>query len=266
MVCAKFAHTTPHGALVGKTQTKVLKYYNLDVIISVGYRVKSQIGTQFRQWANQRLKDYLIKGYSINQKRLQQTKEEIQILRSGIQILGRTIEGKVELEGIDWLSSYSKGLKLLDDYDHETLDSQGQTELPVKYPSKEAYQELIEEMKSEFKSDVFGIEKDYGFESAIAQISKGYSETDFYPSLEEKAAMLLYLVIKNHAFTDGNKRIAAASFLLFLKQNKALLNQKGEPILSNDALACVTLFVAESKPEEKEAVKKLVISILNRNR
>ncbi|MEZ5003025.1 MAG: virulence protein RhuM/Fic/DOC family protein [Chitinophagales bacterium] len=266
VVCANFARTTKHGAIEGKTQTKTTKYYNLDVIISVGYRVKSLRGTQFRQWASQRLKDYLIKGYAINQKRLDQTKEEVQVLRSGIKILSRVIEEKATSEGLEWLTNYSKGLKLLDDYDHESLDVNGQTIKPVKYPSSNEYQVLIDEMKSEFKSDIFGVEKDKSFESATNQISKGFGDNDFYPSIEEKAAMLLYLVIKNHAFTDGNKRIAAACFLLFLNQNQALTNQKGESIISNEALASITLFVASSKPEEMETVKKLVVSILNRNK
>ena len=130
VVCANFARTTKHGAIEGKTQTKTTKYYNLDVIISVGYRVKSLRGTQFRQWASQRLKDYLIKGYAINQKRLDQTKEEVQVLRSGIKILSRVIEEKATSEGLEWLTNYSKGLKLLDDYDHESLDVNGQTIKP----------------------------------------------------------------------------------------------------------------------------------------
>lgn len=265
VVCANFARTTKHGAIVGKTQSKKAKYYNLDVIISVGYRVKSLRGTQFRQWASQRLKDYLIKGYAINKRRLAQTKEEVHVLRSGIQILSRAIEEKATEEGLEWLENYSKGLKLLDDYDHESLDTKGQTIKTVNYPTREEYQVLIDSMKADFGSRVFGIEKDKGFECAIVQISKGFGDIDFYPSIEEKAAMLLYLVIKNHSFTDGNKRIAAACFLMFLNQNKALINQKGEPIVSNEALASITLFVASSKPEEMETVKRLIVSILNRN-
>ncbi|WP_236262785.1 type II toxin-antitoxin system death-on-curing family toxin [Aggregatimonas sangjinii] len=125
---------------------------------------------------------------------------------------------------------------------------------------------MIDQMKAEFKSDVFGLEKDQSFESAIAQISKGFDETDFYSSLEEKAAMLLYLVVKNHAFADGNKRIAAACFLMFLQYNDSLTDEFGNTIISNEALASLTLFIASSKPEEMETVKKLVISILNRNK
>ncbi len=265
VVCADFAHTTQHGAIEGKTQTRRAKYYNLDVIISVGYRVKSVRGTQFRQWASQRLKDYLVKGYSINEKRLEQTSQELQVLHSGIRILGRAIEDKAQEQNIEWMSQYAKGLELLDDYDHERLDSAGLTLREAVYPTKEDYKYLISQMKAEFSSDVFAIEKDYGFESAINQISKGFGEQDFYPTIEEKAGTLLYLVTKNHAFTDGNKRIAAACFLLFLEKNGLLTGKEGKPVISNEALASVTLFVAISKPDEMDAVKKLIVSILNRN-
>lgn len=266
VVCADFAHTTEHGAIKGKTQSKTTKYYNLDVIISVGYRVKSIRGTQFRQWASNRLKDYLIQGYSINEKRLAQKNQELKVLKSGLQILGRAIEEKAQEEGIEWLNKFAKGLTLLDDYDHERLDSKGLSLKPARYPSKEEYQSLINQMKLEFESDVFGLEKDQSFESAINQVSKGFGEKDFYPSIEEKAATLLYLIIKNHAFADGNKRIAAACFLLFLQNNKALMNNDGTSIISNEALASITLFTAASKPEEMDVVKNLIVSILNRNK
>ncbi len=265
VVCADFAHTTQHGAIKGKTQTKKAKYYNLDVIISVGYRVKSVRGTQFRQWSSQRLKDYLIKGYSVNQKRLEQTSQELQVLRSGIRILGRAIEDKSQAQDAEWLSQFEKGLKLLDDFDHEMLDSTGLTKGRTVYPTREDYQLLISQMKTEFNSDVFAIEKDHGFISAVNQISKGFEDQDFYPTIEEKAATLLYLVTKNHAFVDGNKRIAAACFLLFLEKNGMLSGKDGRTIISNEALASITLFVATSKPDEMEAVKKLIVSILNRN-
>lgn len=266
VVCADFAHTTQHGAIEGKTQTKTTKHYNLDIIISVGYRVKSIQGTKFRQWANKRLKDYLIQGYAINQKRLEQTEKEVKFLRTGIQIVSRAIKGKANEDGFEWLNQFSKGLTLLDDYDHENLDKKGITQEIGIYPSRQEYQVLIDQMKTEFNSDVFGLEKDQGFESSIAQISKGFGDSDFYPSLEEKAAMLLYLVIKNHAFTDGNKRIAAACFLMFLEYNNLLTNQEGKPIISNEALASLTLFIATSKAEEMDTVTKLTISILNRNK
>ena len=264
VVCANFAHTTQHGAIKGKSQSKDVKYYNLDVIISVGYRVKSKQGTQFRIWANKILKEYLVKGYSINEKRLTQKEQEVQLLKKGIQILSRAIEEKTEEN--EWLSIFSKGLQLLDDYDHEELDSKGLTKKQALYPTREDYQELINEMVVDFDSQVFGKEKDQNFESSIAQIEKGFGENDFYPTLEEKATMLLYLVVKNHSFVDGNKRIAAACFLKFLQTNKMLFNAQNELIISNDTLASLTLFIASSKPEEMETVKRLVISVLNRNK
>jgi prophage maintenance system killer protein len=265
-VCANFAHTTRHGALAGKTQNKKTTYFNLDVIISVGYRVKSPRGTQFRQWASLRLKEYLIEGYSINQKRLERTNQEIRILKSGIQILGRAIEGKAQEKGLEWLDLFAKGLALLDDYDHERLDPEGLTQGAVNYPTKKEFHSFFDEMKKVFNTDVFGLKKDKGFESAISQITKGFGQEDFYPSLEEKAATLLYLITKNHAFTDGNQRIAAACFLLFLEKNNILRKGYETTLISNEAIASLTLFVAVSKPEEMETVKKLIVSILNRNK
>ena len=197
-------------------------HYNLDVIISVGYRVNSKRGTQFRQWATHKLKDYLVKGYALNEHRLAQKNQEIQFLHDGIRIMSRAIEEVTNDDAYKWLDTFSKGLKLLDDYE------------------------------------------DAGFESAISQIGQGFGDSYVYPSVEEKAAMLLYLIIKNHAFVDGNKRIGAACFLLFLMRNNLLLSDNGVPFISNDALASITLFVAASKPEEMEMVKGLVISVLNR--
>jgi death-on-curing family protein len=266
LVCAEFAHTTQHGAIPEKTQSKTSKYYNLDVIISVGYRVKSIRGTQFRQWANTRIKEILIQGYSINARRLEQKKQEIKVLKSGLIILGRALEESAEEAGLSWLSQFSKGLTLLDDFDHERLDQEGLSIKAPNYPTKDDYNLLIGRMKVEFKSGVFGLEKDKSFESAINQITKGFDDFDFYPSIEEKAATLLYLIVKNHPFTDGNKRIAAACFLLFLEFNGLLFNHDGSLIISNEALASLTLFAAASKADEMEIVKKLIVSILNRNK
>tara|TARA_R110002050_G_scaffold100607_1_gene208340 strand:- start:32156 stop:33142 length:987 start_codon:yes stop_codon:yes gene_type:complete len=264
VVVRKSQSTSQHGAIVGKTQITNVNLYNLDVIISVGYRVKSKQGTQFRIWANGILKAYLVKGYAINQKRLEQKEQEVQVLKNGIQILSRAIEEKTEDN--QWLSVFAKGLSLLDDYDHEQLDTKGLTIKEVDYPSIEDYQTLINQMLTEFDSDVFGKEKDKGFQSSIAQIEKGFGKDDFYPTLEEKATMLLYFVVKNHSFVDGNKRIAAACFLKFLQQNNMLFNSEQHPVISNDTLASLTLFIASSKPEEMQTVTRLVISVLNRNR
>lgn len=249
-----------------RTVKRKLEYYNLDVIISVGYRVKSMRGTQFRQWATQRLKDYLIEGVAINAKRLEQKNKELRILHDGIRILNRAIEEKInETKSYAWLDQFRIGLKLLDDYDHETLDASGKHIYKIKYPSLSNYMNLVDEMRSEFNSNVFGKIRDKSFESAINQIKQAFGNKDAYPSIEEKAAMLLYLVVKNHAFVDGNKRIAAGCFLLFLEQNGILFNEQERPIISNEALASLTLFVASSKADEMETVKKLLISVLNRN-
>jgi len=264
VVCANFAHTTQHGAIQGKIQSKDVKYYNLDVIISVGYRVKSLQATKFRIWANSILKDYLVKGYAINQKRLDQKEQEVKVLKSGIQILSRALEEKTANN--QWLSLFAKGLSLLDDYDHEQLDAKGLTTTAANYPSLQEYQELINQMLTEFDSDIFGKEKDKSFESSVAQIGKGFEKDDFYATIEEKATMLLYFVVKNHSFVDGNKRIAAACFLKFLQQNKMLFNSDNQPIISNDTLASLTLFIASSKPEEMQTVTRLVISVLNRSK
>ncbi len=257
-VVAKFATTAQDGK---DYQTA---HYNLDVIISIGYRVKSKEGTQFRIWANTILKDYLIKGYTINEKRLQQKEQEVNLLKNGIQILSRAIEEQTENN--QWLNVFAKGLKLLDDYDHENLDITGLTIKEAFYPTRKDYQILIDQMITDFDSKVFGKEKDQNFQSSLSQIEKGFDENDFYPTLEEKASMLLYLIVKNHSFVDGNKRIAAACFLKFLESNQILFNSQKEPVISNDTLASLTLFIASSKPHEMETVKRLVISVLNRSR
>lgn len=259
--CKDFLQVRKEGK---RTVKRKQLHYNLDAIISVGYRVKSVRATQFRIWANNILKEYLVKGYAVNEKRLAQKEQEVQLLKGGIQILSRAIEEK-EADN-EWLTIFSKGLSLLDDYDHEQLDAKGLTTKEANYPSLEDYQHLITQMLQEFDSDVFGKEKDKSFQSSIAQIAKGFEEEDFYPTLEEKAAMLLYLIVKNHSFVDGNKRIAAACFLKFLENNKMLFNSKNQPIISNDTLASLTLFIASSKPEEMETVKRLTVSVLNRNK
>jgi death-on-curing family protein len=239
-------------------------HYNLDVIISVGYRVNSKRGTQFRQWATQKLKDYLVKGYAINEFRLAQKNQEIQFLHDGIRIMSRAIEEVTNDEAYKWLDKFSKGLQLLDDYDHEKLDIRGSSLKSGIHPTILEYEAIVNTMRTEFDSSFFGKKKDAGFESAISQIEQGFGNLYVYPSIEEKAAMLLYLIIKNHAFVDGNKRIGAACFLLFLKTNDLLFSNDGQILLSNEAIASITLFVAASKPEEMEMVKCLVISVLNR--
>ena len=238
-----------------------IEYYNLDVIISVGYRVKSIRGTQFRQWATQRLKDYLVQGYAINEKRLAEKQMQVETLKTGIRILHRVLEEK---QNENALKIFSEALDLLDLYDHQTLDISGITTRQAVYPPLNEYYEIINRLKPEFASDVFAVPKDQSFESAVAQIAQTFDDKELYPSIEEKAAMLLYLITKNHAFADGNKRIAAARFIHFLNRNDILFRLDRQPVISSEALAALTLFVAVSKPEEKDTVVKLIMSVLNK--
>ncbi len=260
--CKDFLQVQKEGSREVKRNQK---FYNLDAIISVGYRIKSQIATQFRQWATQRLKDYLVKGYAINEKRLEQKNQEVLHLKTGIQILSRAIEEKSEFENNEILSIFAKGLELLDKYDHENLDTKGRTEQETVFPSYEDYIDFISEMYSDYESAVFAIPKDDSFHSSINQIKQTFTGKELYPSIQEKAANLLYLIVKNHSFVDGNKRIAAACFLYFLDKNKTLFRTNNKTIISNSTLASLTLFIATSKSNEADIVKQLVISILNRN-
>jgi death-on-curing family protein len=263
VTCAKIAQVRQEGK---RKVTRQVLHYNLDVIISIGYRVNSKRGTQFRQWATKRLKDYLVQGYAINEKRLEQKQQEVRHLKDGIRIISRAIEDKAGDTDFEWLKLYADGLKLLDDFDHETLDRKGKTDTSVIYPTYEEYIAMVNQMRADFDSTVFGRERGGGFKSAIEQIRQGFGRKELYPTFEEKAATLLYLIVKNHAFVDGNKRIAAACFLMFLNRNNRLYPEKEGLPISNEALASLTLFVAVSKSNEMETVKQLIISILNRSK
>ena len=243
-----------------------IKFYNLDAVLSVGYRVNSKQGTQFRQWATARLKDYLVQGYTINQKRLQQKQQEVEILKTGLRIVSRALENTANDKEQEVFRQFAKGLALLDDYDHEALDQKGLTNNEAIFPSYEDYMSLIGQMYSDFESSVFAKPKDDSFHSSINQIKQSFGGSEFYPSIEEKAANLLYYITKNHSFVDGNKRIAAACFLYFLQQNKALFKHQSETIISNETLATLTLFIANSRAEESAVVKQFIISVLNRNK
>ncbi len=260
---ANFATVQTEG---NRVVERIIEFYNLDVIISVGYRVNSKRGTQFRQWATQRLKDYLVKGYSINENRLKQKQQEVEYLKTGIHILTRAIESNTENAVDETLKLFSKALELLDDYDHEQLDFKGKTIKEAEYPTEEEYLKVIADMKSEFESKVFAKPKDNSFSSSINQIRASFDSVDLYPSIEEKAAVLLYLIVKNHSFADGNKRIGASCFLFFLNRNQMLNNSQGKPIISNEALAAITLYTANSRTEEMHTVIRLIVSILNRNK
>lgn len=245
--------------------SRKIKYYNLDAILSVGYRVNSRIGTRFRQWATNRLKEYLVQGYAINERRLLEKQQQVEYLKTGIRILSRAIEEQVNVSDSESLRIFAKGLTLLEDFDNELLDQSSRTEAKIKYPKLKDYFHLINKMQLSINSKVFAKPKDSSFESSVHLIEQSFNGKEFYIGLEEKAAMLLYLIVKNHSFVDGNKRIGAACFLFFLERNNLLVNKFQQPILSNDALASLTLFVASSRPDEMGTVKKLIISILNRN-
>ena len=269
MVCAKITHTTPHGAIPGKIQLQEVMLYNLDVIISVGYRVKSQRGTQFRIWANSVLKQMLVKGYAVSNKLTEQKYKE---LSQVVQLLGRTIEthrplsvGEYEsLFGV--VADYSYALQTLDKYDYQQLSVEATTEEPKFHATYENATETIRRLKERFgESPWFGNEKDDSFKSSIGQIYQTFDGQDLYPSVEEKAAMLLYLVVKNHSFTDGNKRIAATLFIWFLHQNGILYAEDGRKRIADNTLVALTLMIAESRPEEKDVMVKVVVNLINQN-
>ena len=259
--------TTKHGAIEGKTQKSSTKFYNLDAIISVGYRVNSSRATQFRIWATNTLSEYLTNGYVINEKMLKTQQNKIQTLQSTVNLLKRSLQNQIstvnEAQDIaNIMDNFAQGLDLLDDFDHKTLDTKGITRKDAAIISKEEYLSVINKMKSEFASDVFANPKDDSFDSSINQIYQTFGGQDCYPTLEEKAAMLLYLITKNHSFSDGNKRIAASCFLYFLNRNN-LLYKNNLPIIDNGTLFALTLLIAESKPEEMEIMKQIVVSVLN---
>ena len=242
-------------------------FYNLDAIISIGYRVNSSRATQFRIWATNVLKEYLIKGYTINEKALKDKQEKIQTLQTTVSLLSRSLTNQIESlddaqQVAKILDNFAKGLDLLDNFDHKTLDIKGSTQKEaVIIPVKE-FLSVINKMKSEFASDVFANPKDDSFESSVNQIYQTFGGNDCYPTLEEKAAMLLYLITKNHSFSDGNKRIAASCFLYFLEKN-GILYKNNLPIIDNGTLFALTILIAESNPKEMETMKQIVISVLN---
>lgn len=253
----------------GKRQvSRKLEYYNLDLILSVGYRVKSKIATQFRIWANKILKEYLIKGYSINEQLLLKQQQQLETLQNTISLLTRSLTNQVETveqaqSVAKILETFAHGLNLLDNFDHKKLDRKGNTTKEAIRISKDEFLEVINAMKSDFESDVFAVPKDESFSSSINQIYQTFDGKELYPTLEEKAAMLLYLIVKNHSFTDGNKRIGASCFLYFMSKNGILYNG-GVPIIDNSTLFALTLLIAESNPAEMEIIKQVVISVLNK--
>lgn len=237
---------------------KPVPFYSLDVIISVGYRVKSQNGILFRKWANNILKEYLLKGYVINDKHYQDIEYITRILDKYKNNGGQLPSGDSMLE---FLKAYQRGFKILDDYDHHSLN----------FPSGEKdlyvidYQECIELIRETVfnnKGDLFAIEKDQSFKSSISTIYQSFAGQELYPTIEDKASALLYFIVKNHSFIDGNKRIGATIFLYFLEKNKALY-KTGKERINNDALATLTILVASSRPEDKDIILELIKTLLN---
>jgi len=248
-----------------------LEYYNLDVIISVGYRVKSKRGTQFRIWANKVLKDYLIKGYSLNEKKLKEHTEKIRELERTIELFSKVTESyqlkQDEFSGIlKVIKDYTYALDILDKFDNNNLGIENINKRLTYNLTYQAARKVINKMKEKFGgSSLFGKEKDKSFKGTIGAIYQTFGKKELYPSIEEKAAHLLYFTIKNHSFIDGNKRIAAALFLWFLEMNKYLYGKDNRKRIADNALVALCLLIAESNPKEKEMIVKLVVNLINRN-
>ena len=246
---------------------KPVPFYNLDVIISVGYRVKSKRGTAFRIWARNVIKDYLVKGYAVNERI---RKEQIGELRQLVCMLGRTIQSQPLLSTdesnalFEVVTDYTYALDILDNYDYERLTIEKTTKEEPFHATYENATEEINRLRDKFGGSVlFGNEKDDSFKSSIGQIYQTFGGEELYPSVEEKAAMLLYLVTKNHSFSDGNKRIAATLFLWFLNNNHILYRKDGSKRLADNTLVALTLMIAESKTEEKDVMVKVVVNLIN---
>ena len=253
VVVAKFATTTSHGAIAGKTQTHMTEYYNLDVIISVGYRVKSKRGVEFRRWANSVLKQYILKGYAVNDNRIKQ-------LGNVIRIMKRAEDELDSQQVLSVIERYSTALDLLDSYDHQTM-GRPKGNAATYILEYEECMHVIDSMRFGDESDLFGREKDDSFKGSIGNIYQSFGGVELYASLEEKAANLLYFVTKNHSFLDGNKRIAATMFLYFLDRNQALFVD-GNKKIDDRTLVALTIMIAESRPEEKEMMISVVMNCM----
>jgi prophage maintenance system killer protein/prophage antirepressor-like protein len=255
-----------HTASDGKTYNT--KFYNLDAILSVGYRVNSKNATQFRIWANKILKEYLVKGFVVNQqakvKQLQEALNSIKVL-TGIATRSETTKEQAN-DILQVISDYTYALDTLDKYDYQSLEINNTTEKEQFQANYNNAMEAIDTLRHKFgSSGLFGNEKDQSFKSSINTIYQTFGGEDLYPSVEEKAAMLLYLVVKNHSFSDGNKRIAAFLFLWFLENNGVLYKSDGSKLIENNTLVALTLMIAESKTEEKDVIVKVIVNLINKN-
>jgi prophage maintenance system killer protein len=263
-VVAKNATTAKDGKIYQ------VDYYNLDVIISVGYRIKSQRGTQFRIWANNVLKEYLIKGFTLNERLLTQKTEQLKELQQSVKILStvlsyKTLTNDESVGLLKIISDYAYALDILDRYDYQNLEiieTSGKEIYQLTY--REAIHQITIAKRRHGNSELFGKEKDESFKSSLATIYQTFDGVDLYPSIEEKAANLLYFIVKNHSFIDGNKRIAAFLFLYFLNRNEILFDLYGNKRIADNALVALTLMIAISKPEEKNTMIKVIVSLINK--
>ncbi len=267
--CAKFAQVAQDG------KTRLMDLYNLDVIIGVGYRVNSRRGTEFRIWASSILRDHIIKGYTINQRRLAEQAEHYQELQEAVRLIGEVLTQQAlnapQAEGLlHVITDYAYALSVLDDYDHQQLTIRNITSRKPFEITYEAARSAIDAMAQRMKQDgkqpgLFGREKDDSFRGSLAAIYQTFGGEDLYPSIEEKAAHLLYFVTKNHSFTDGNKRIAAAIFLWFLNANGLLYTEDGRKRLGDNTLVALTLMIAESRPQHKDVIVRVIVNLINKD-
>ena len=267
-VVAKFATPKKYGRKEGYNQMQNIDYYNLDMIISLGYRVKSRNGIVFRKWANNILKQYLIKGYAIDQRRLDhydELKDVVRLMSRALTLQDKVSEG--EYAGLfNVINDYVYALDTLDRYDYQTLGIEKTTKEEPFRATYENAMDAINALKVKFGgSQWFANEKDDSFKSSIGQIYQTFGGEDLYPSVEEKAAMLLYLVVKNHSFSDGNKRIAAMLFLWFMEKNGVLYSADGRKRIADNTLVALTLMIAESRTEEKDVMVKVVVNLINKD-
>ncbi len=253
-----------------RTVTRAIEHYNLDVIISAGYRVKSKRGTQFRIWANKVLKDYLTKGYALNERKLKEQTERMKELEKTLDIFSKVAESyqlkQDEFAGIiQVVKDYTYALDTLDNYDRKTLIISSTNKKEIFQINYASSRKVIKKMKEQFGgSTLFGKEKDKSFKGTVGAIYQTFGKKELYPSVEEKAAHLLYFTIKNHSFVDGNKRIAAALFLWFLQMNNYLYSKDGRKRIPDNALVALCLLIAESNPKEKDVIVKVVINLINK--
>ena len=268
-VVAFFATTAADGKIYR------VDYYNLDAIISIGYRVNSKRGTEFRIWATEVLRDHIVKGFTVNQRRLAEQTDHYRELQEAVKLIGDVINRQAldgsQAEGLlRVITDYAYALSLLDDYDHGQLSIRNTTSKEAFRMTYEGCRDAIDKMAQEMRRDgreigLFGIEKDESLKSSLGAIYQTFDGKDLYPSIEEKAAHLLYFVVKNHSFTDGNKRIGAFLFLQFLDANGILYANDGGKRIGDNALVALTLMIAESKPHDRDTIIKVVVNLINRD-